>query len=312
MNPRIENVAIDSITVGTRLRKDYGDIQGLAESITDNGLLHPLVIDQDNVLICGGRRLQALRQLGFEEVPVRRWQVIDARHRKAIELAENVNRKDLTEAEKSRDVVKAAELAREVDQSSRSESDQQDRKPQHREKPGSDRRVSELTGIPKTTIKDAEKHVAAVDAYPFLEEKGWKQYHAMEAAEALDKLPEEERPEFVALIDQPGIPPRDAIRTLQNVTTKPEPERKRIIALAHSEDDRDRSLALTEAAAMPAMPDPRLEDCRQIRVAAKRAIASYPNDPEIPAFQQIVELANQVADAIRGRRKDAHAQTAAD
>lgn len=310
MNPRIENVPIDSITVGTRLRKDYGDIVGLAESITDNGLLHPLVVDQDNVLICGGRRLQALRQLGFEEAPVRRWHVIDAKHRRAIELAENVNRKDLTPFEVSRDVAKSAELAREVD---RNEFRAESTRNPHGGRPqeaGSLRRVEELTGIPEPTIRKAEKHVAAVDAYPFLAQPGWKQYHALEAQESLDKLPEDERSEFAALIDQPGIPPRNAIQILQNVATKPEPERKKIIELAHSEDDRNRTLALTTAAAVPPMPDPRLTDCHDAIFALKRAIKSYPNDPEVEQIKRVIAQIESIADAIRER--DKHVDSAAD
>lgn len=306
MNIPVEFVAIDSIIVRTRLRTDYGDIASLAESITDNGLLHPLVIDQDNVLICGGRRLKALRQLEFAEVPVRRWTVLDATHRKAIELAENVHRKDLTEIEKSRDIKAAAELAREVDREFRPDSGRKGR-PQE---PGSLSRVAELTGIPKQTVHDAEKHVTAVDSYPFLAQPGWRQYHAMEAAETLDKLPEEERTEFAALIDQPGIPPRNALEILQNVASKPEPERKKIIELAHSDDDRDRALALTTAAERPPMPDPRLTDCDEAIYALKRAIKSYPNDPEVEQIKSVIEQIRAIADAIEERTK--HVVSAAD
>lgn len=311
MNIPVEFVPIDSITVRTRLRTDYGDIASLAESITDNGLLHPLVIDQDNVLICGGRRLRALRQLEFAEVPVRRWTVLDDTHRKAIELAENIHRKDLTEIEKSRDVVKAAELAREVDRETCPDSGQVSKGSRGpAQQPGSVRRVEELTGIPKATLRDAEKHVTAVDSYPFLAQPGWRQYHAMEAAEALDKLPEEERTGFAALIDQPGIPPRNALEILHNVASKPEPERKKIIELAQSDDDRDRTLALTTAAERPPMPDPRLTDCDEAIYALKRAIKSYPNDPEVGQIKSVIEQIKAIADAIEERTK--HVVSAAD
>jgi len=303
VNPPIENVPTTSIVVGKRLRKDMGDIVGLVESIRDDGLLHPLTVDQDNMLICGERRLRALRELGFEEVPVRRWFVIDDKHRAAIELAENVHRKDLTEIEKSRDVVKAAELAREVDKAEilpDSGSKSRGRPPV----PGSTNRVAELIGVPRTTIQEAEKHVAAVNTYPVFE--GWKQYHAMEAAETLDKLPEEERPAFVALIDQPGIPPRDAIRTLQNVVAKAPEERQKIIALSQSDDDRDRTLALTEAAAVPPMPDPRLMNCHKAIAEFRQAIKHYPNDPEVSQFKDLIDATEAVANAIRARRNNAH------
>jgi hypothetical protein len=38
---------IDKIRVGKRHRLDLGDIAGLAESIEDLGLLHPITVDQD-------------------------------------------------------------------------------------------------------------------------------------------------------------------------------------------------------------------------------------------------------------------------
>jgi ParB family chromosome partitioning protein len=50
-----------AIRVGERHRRDVGDIDALAASIADVGLLHPIVIDAKKNLIAGYRRLQALR-----------------------------------------------------------------------------------------------------------------------------------------------------------------------------------------------------------------------------------------------------------
>ena len=303
MNPRIENLPIDQITVGTRLRKDYGDIAGLAESIADHGLLHPLVVDDDGTLIAGERRLKALRSLGFAEVPVRRWGQLDARQRQVIELEENLQRKDLTDAERSRKRIEQATVAAQVISAESAEIKRPGRPPKYE---ASREKVADFIGVPEGTIRDAEKHVAAVDSYPFLGQPGWKQYHAMEAAETLDKLPEEERTEFAALIDQPGIPPRDAIRIVQNVASKPEPERKRIIELAHSADERDRSLALTEAAAMPPMPDPRLIPLLEMAREAKRLKKQFPNDPEAPLLDDLVAQIDRIVASINERKSHAH------
>lgn len=60
---------VDEITVGERQRKDLGDIDGLAASIQDLGLLHPVVVDQRNRLVAGGRRLAAVKKLGWERIP---------------------------------------------------------------------------------------------------------------------------------------------------------------------------------------------------------------------------------------------------
>jgi ParB family chromosome partitioning protein len=61
---------IAEIIIGDRLRRDMGDIKALAESISDIGLLHPIVIRHDGLLLAGRRRLEACRRLGWEAIPV--------------------------------------------------------------------------------------------------------------------------------------------------------------------------------------------------------------------------------------------------
>ena len=64
-------VAISSIKIGKRYRRDLGDIAALAISITDIGLLHPITVDEERRLLAGARRLTACKQLGWKEIPVR-------------------------------------------------------------------------------------------------------------------------------------------------------------------------------------------------------------------------------------------------
>jgi site-specific DNA-methyltransferase (adenine-specific) len=66
-----QTVAIGSIKIGRRHRKDLGDIKALAASIEDLGLLQPIVIRPDCTLVAGMRRIQAAKELGWTEVPVR-------------------------------------------------------------------------------------------------------------------------------------------------------------------------------------------------------------------------------------------------
>ena len=61
---------VDSIIVGTRHRADLGDIDALAASIAREGLLQPLPVTIDGVLVCGARRLAAIKQLGWRTVNV--------------------------------------------------------------------------------------------------------------------------------------------------------------------------------------------------------------------------------------------------
>lgn len=82
-----------SIQVGDRTRKDYGDLDGLAESIRINGLLHPPVVDAGGNLVAGGRRLAAITNvLKAQRVPVLVLEVLDDSHRAILEAEENIRR----------------------------------------------------------------------------------------------------------------------------------------------------------------------------------------------------------------------------
>ena len=61
---------VESILVGTRHRADLGDIDTLAASIERDGLLQPLTITIGGVLVCGARRLAAIKKLGWRTVNV--------------------------------------------------------------------------------------------------------------------------------------------------------------------------------------------------------------------------------------------------
>lgn len=61
---------LDSITVGNRHRIDLGDIDTLAASIEQHGLLQPITVTPEGVLVCGARRLAALRSLGVRKTNV--------------------------------------------------------------------------------------------------------------------------------------------------------------------------------------------------------------------------------------------------
>jgi len=62
--------AIHGIVVGPRQREDLGDLDALAASIAEVGMLQPITITDGNVLLCGYRRLMAARQLKWRSVPV--------------------------------------------------------------------------------------------------------------------------------------------------------------------------------------------------------------------------------------------------
>lgn len=62
--------SIDGITVGQRHRRDPGDLNPLMESMQRFGLLQPVTITPDGYLICGYRRLEAAKSLGWSTLRV--------------------------------------------------------------------------------------------------------------------------------------------------------------------------------------------------------------------------------------------------
>ncbi len=67
---QVRIVSIDDITVTNPYLRLDTQIEELKKSIQAIGLIHPLIINQNNELIAGGRRYSALKSLGVEEIPV--------------------------------------------------------------------------------------------------------------------------------------------------------------------------------------------------------------------------------------------------
>lgn len=93
-------IDIDKIVVGDRIRKDFGDIQELADDIKENGLINPPVVNKEYVLLAGERRLRACKSLGWPQIEVRMMDTRDAEHELNIEISENDVRKGFTKSER--------------------------------------------------------------------------------------------------------------------------------------------------------------------------------------------------------------------
>ncbi|MDW4106538.1 ParB N-terminal domain-containing protein [Staphylococcus saprophyticus] len=93
-------INIGKVTVGKRIRKDYGDILSLADDIEDRGLINPPVVTPDYELIAGERRLRALKKLDYKQIEVRVMSVEDYEHQLKIEISENEERKEFTYSER--------------------------------------------------------------------------------------------------------------------------------------------------------------------------------------------------------------------
>ncbi len=91
---------VESIQVGYRARHDLGDLEELCASIRQLGLLQPVTITPTGVLVCGARRLAAVKALGWERVKVWVTSAVSSRLAELLaEQHENTARKPLTPTE---------------------------------------------------------------------------------------------------------------------------------------------------------------------------------------------------------------------
>lgn len=66
---RVVPMPLNVIDATDRVRQHHGDLTSLVESLATVGLLHPVIVNSDGVLVSGGRRVAAARHLGWTEIP---------------------------------------------------------------------------------------------------------------------------------------------------------------------------------------------------------------------------------------------------
>ena len=277
----VEGVPIDQIRVGVRRRQALGPLEALCRSIVARGLIHPILIRGDGELVSGARRLEACRRLRWTTIPARRVDGLTDEELRALELHENVERVALLDAEAS--AARLAELQRQETtvrgerEGPRISGQEVSRTPRGRppgHAAGSQRAIAEATGAAKGTVQNLERQVALADRFPFLRRRGWSQTAALEAGATLEAFPVEEHEDLTRLLDQPGVPPQDAIGILGALARRAPEDRRVIYAMARSADPHVRANALARAARLPPNPDPGylllLEAERTLRQATKQ------------------------------------------
>ncbi|MDR2245100.1 MAG: ParB N-terminal domain-containing protein [Treponema sp.] len=92
-------VPIQDIIVRKRIRHDMGDIPGLAESMKRYGQINPIMISKKNILIAGGRRLEAAKYLGWKTINAVIADVNEKIARLEYEIEENIQRQEFNDEE---------------------------------------------------------------------------------------------------------------------------------------------------------------------------------------------------------------------
>jgi N6-adenosine-specific RNA methylase IME4 len=157
-------LSIAAIRVGERHRKEMGDIDALARSISENGLLHPIVVSEKNELVAGARRLAACKKLGWSDVRVTVVNIADIARG---EFAENIDRKDFTLSEAV--AIKRALEPIEKAAAKGRQGTRTDKLPANLaegSKGDSRDKLAAFTGIKRSTMAKAEAVVDAAEAEP--------------------------------------------------------------------------------------------------------------------------------------------------
>lgn len=92
-------VKISDIKINKRVRKDLGDIESLKKSLGRHGLLEPILVTDDNMLVSGYRRLSAAQELGWQEIDAVVVKPKNELEQIEMEMEENIIRKEFTAEE---------------------------------------------------------------------------------------------------------------------------------------------------------------------------------------------------------------------
>lgn len=92
-------IPLEQIIVKKRIRKELGNINALADSMKRVGQISPIVITEQNLLLAGGRRLEAAKLLGWRTINAVTFKLPEGVTNLEIEMAENSQRRDFTAEE---------------------------------------------------------------------------------------------------------------------------------------------------------------------------------------------------------------------
>lgn len=96
---RIEEIPISKIKVENHPRSETTIPSGFKKTIRKFGMVYPIVVTYSNVLIDGGRRLQALKETGYKKALVIK---MSKTEKPELELILNLQREDLNPIDKAK------------------------------------------------------------------------------------------------------------------------------------------------------------------------------------------------------------------
>jgi N6-adenosine-specific RNA methylase IME4 len=101
--------AIDAISFPLHRKRTLGDVTGLAKSINELGLLHPITVTPSGTLVSGRHRVEACRLLKWNVIPAV-VVTLNELHLELVEIDENLIRNELTALERAEHLKRRKDL----------------------------------------------------------------------------------------------------------------------------------------------------------------------------------------------------------
>ena len=201
------NMLLDDIVIEKRHRTTLRNIEILAQSITDVGLLQPIVIRPDKRLVAGERRIAACQSLGWAKIPVVIAENLeDELMLLRAEQAENTQREDFLPSE-------AVALGKEIEDQIQAEA--KERQLANLKQGDQAPVVQNLPNGAKGKTRDQMGEIVGMS--------GWTYEKAKQVVEAAEENPDE-FDDLVPLMDERGIDPaHKELRKRKKQSSQPKP-----------------------------------------------------------------------------------------
>ena len=155
---KMQMIDIQKIKTDNKYLRLDSNIENLAASIKSVGLIHPLSINSKYQLLAGGRRFSALKDLGFNEVPV----IIvdhDDLKQELVSIDENISRKPLSKLELENALNRGREIYESLNPTANKVSIKTDEEKKKNEEDTDENSyaavTSQQTGLSKNVIRSA-------------------------------------------------------------------------------------------------------------------------------------------------------------
>ena len=87
---KLEKIAAaDLVAYEQNPRRNAKAVDAVVESIKKFGYTNPIIVNQDNVILCGHTRLEALKKIGTDQVEVIRLSHLTEQEERAFRIADN-------------------------------------------------------------------------------------------------------------------------------------------------------------------------------------------------------------------------------